>query len=233
MAPRTPARGDRPTDAAPAAFAGVPTEALTFYAQLEADNSKAWWAEHKPVYDASVRAPMAAIVDSLAPQFGRPHVFRPNRDVRFGHDKSPYKTHQGAYCAPGDGGAYYVHVDADGFFAGGGMYAMARDQLARYRRAVQEDLPGEALERIVADLVAAGYEIGGERLATRPRGVPADHPRLALLRHKALSARLDWGTPGWLHTPRALDEVRSCWSGARPLVEWLGTHVGQSDLPRR
>lgn len=214
-------------------FTGIPAEAAEFYAQLEEHPTREWWAEHKGTYERDVRAPMTALVTALAPEFGEQHVFRPNRDVRFSHDKTPYKTHQGAYCAPGDGGAYYVHIDADGLFAGGGCYRMARDQLARYRRAVDADLPGERLAAVLADLRAAGYEVMGDRLATRPRGIAADHPRLELLRHTSLSARRDWGLPAWMATPRALDEVRSAWDGVRPLVEWLGTHVGVTQEPRR
>ncbi|MGO9191154.1 MAG: DUF2461 family protein [Streptosporangiaceae bacterium] len=39
---------------------------------------------------------MKAIPAELAPEFGDGKVFRPNRDVRFSTDKSPYKTHIGA-----------------------------------------------------------------------------------------------------------------------------------------
>ena len=70
-------------------FAGFPDEGLVFYEGLEADNSKTYWAQHRQVYDAHVRAPMQALVDALAPEFGTPKLFRPYRDVRFSHDKTP------------------------------------------------------------------------------------------------------------------------------------------------
>ena len=37
--------------------AGIPLTALDFYEELEADNSKAFWTEHKDVYDDAVKAP--------------------------------------------------------------------------------------------------------------------------------------------------------------------------------
>jgi len=45
-----------------------------------------------------VLSPMKAIPAELAPEFGDGKVFRPNRDVRFSTDKSPYKTHIGFTC---------------------------------------------------------------------------------------------------------------------------------------
>lgn len=77
-------------------FRGWPAEALEFYEGLEADNSKAYWTAHKDVYETVVLSPMKAIPAALAPEFGDGKVLRPNRDVRFSTDKSPYKTHIGS-----------------------------------------------------------------------------------------------------------------------------------------
>jgi uncharacterized protein (DUF2461 family) len=75
------------------AFTGFPLAALDFYDDLEMDNTKAFWTAHKDVYETAVRAPMAALVAALEPEFGPAKVYRPYRDVRFAKDKTPYKTH--------------------------------------------------------------------------------------------------------------------------------------------
>ncbi len=49
---------------------GFPEEALVFYEGLEADNTKAYWTDHKDVYDTCVRAPLDALLAELAPEFG-------------------------------------------------------------------------------------------------------------------------------------------------------------------
>ena len=66
----------------------------------------------------------------------------------------------------------------------------------------------------------------GESLRTAPRGYPRDHPRIELLRHKALIAgrRLP-GTSG-IGRDAALDHVASTWRAAEPLNAWLDEHVG-------
>src|SRR6266536_95846 len=100
---------------APAAFAGWPPEALAWFEGLEADNTRAWFQANRAAYERSVRAPLEALVAELQPSFGEVKVFRPNRDVRFSADKSPYKTQASAVV-----GGYYVQLSANGLLAGAG-----------------------------------------------------------------------------------------------------------------
>jgi uncharacterized protein (TIGR02453 family) len=209
-------------------FEGFPDEGLVFYEGLEADNSKTYWIRHRAVYDGCVRAPLQALVDELAPEFGSAKVFRPYRDVRFSHDKTPYKTHQGAVVTPeGRGaGAWYVQVSADGLMVAGGAWRLESDQVARYRRAVADDLQGGRLRAEVDRLTAAGWDIEGERLTRVPSGFPVDGDRTDLLRHKSLHAVRRWEPAGWLHDRRALDEVRTAWRDLATLNAWLADNVG-------
>ncbi|WP_031940026.1 DUF2461 domain-containing protein [Prescottella defluvii] len=202
-------------------FAGFPTTALDFYEDLEADNSKAFWTSHKPVYDTDVRAPMVELLADLEPEFGSGKVFRPHRDVRFSKDKSPYKTHQGGFVETCPGVGFYVQIDASGLFVAGGHYAHTPEQLARYRESVDDERRGRALQRIVRKLESAGFDIGGDRLVTRPRGVAADHPRLDLLRHRSLTAGRNYGCPDWLDSVDATGHVQLAWRAMRPLVDWF------------
>ncbi|WP_236833710.1 DUF2461 domain-containing protein [Blastococcus sp. KM273129] len=166
-------------------FDGFPDEGLVFYEGLEADNSKAYWTAHRTAYEAHVRAPMTALVEALAQEFGTAKVFRPYRDVRFSHDKTPYKNHQGAVVNPeGRGaGAWYVQISADGLTVAGGCWRLESDQVARNRRAVAEPLQGTRLAEEVSRLRAAGWRIEGERLVRVPAGYsgrgPAHRPAQA------------------------------------------------------
>src|SRR5436305_11055276 len=130
------------------AFRGWPAEALEFYEGLAADNSKAYWTDHKSVYEQCVYAPMVELLAELADEFGPGKIFRPYRDVRFSADKTPYKTVIGATLERGG----YVQLSAHGLSCGAGMYMMAPDQLARYRQAVAADGTGGRLAALVDDL---------------------------------------------------------------------------------
>ena len=206
-------------------FSGWPEEALDFYEELEIDNSKAYWIGHKAVYEEKVLAPMAELVEELAPEFGDTKIFRPYRDIRFSKDKSPYKTNIAAMIGSG-----YVHLSAKGLAAGDGMYHMTPGQLDRYRRAVVSDGSGSELEGIIAAIEGDGIAVTcREALKSAPRGYPADHPRIGLLRYKGLIAWKEWPVEPWLGTAGAKDRIVTFLRTTRPLSGWLREHVGPED----
>jgi uncharacterized protein (TIGR02453 family) len=206
-------------------FAGIPAAAPGFYAELEQNNNRQWWLENKSRYETLVREPLTAMLALLEPSFGPAKIFRPNRDVRFSPDKSPYKTAQGALASFQEGVGYYVQLSADGLLVGGGCHTSSPAQLARFRNSVDATGTGEALERIVRRVSEAGFTVEGERLKTVPRGFPREHPRAELLKYKSLSAGRELGQPDWLSTPAAAEEVARLWEQLRPLVEWEGRHA--------
>lgn len=204
------------------AFGGWTDEALAFYEGLEADNSKSYWTHNKAVYEDKVLRPMTELVELLAPEFGEPKIFRPYRDIRFSADKTPYKTSIGASL----GHTCYVQFSADGLDAAAGMWRMEPDQLARYRAAVAADRTGSELEEIIAKVEKAGVEIHGhETLRSAPRGYPADHPRIGLLRHKGITTWQHWDPQPWLRTPAAAEKVRSSLRTSTYLRDWLTANV--------
>ena len=207
-------------------FSGWPERAFSFYEGLEADNSKTYWTAHRAVYDNDVLAPMEALLTELAGEFGDGKVFRPYRDVRFSADKSPYKTAIGASLSGGG----YVHLSADGLGVALGYHLMAPDQLARYRQAVAEDITGEQLRRVIADIEGHGIDVVGEQpLKTAPRGFSKDHPRADLLRNKGLITWQEWPVDPWMHTAKAKARIVKHLRTARPLQDWLDDRVGPSD----
>jgi uncharacterized protein (TIGR02453 family) len=206
-------------------FAGFPVAALDFYDDLEVDNTRAYWEKHKDVYTESVKAPMAALCAALAPEFGEAKVFRPYRDVRFAKDKTPFKTHQGAFVPAGPATGWYVEVSARGVRTGAGFYEASSPRLASIRAAIDDDRRGQELERLLTSLAADGWDVAGERLKTTPRGYPADHPRIGLLRHKSMTVGRSHGFEPVVHTPELLDVVRDDWRALRPFVEWVAENA--------
>ena len=203
-------------------FSGWPEEALDFYDGLAADNTKTFWTANKAVYTDKILAPMTELAEELAAEFGEPKIFRPYRDIRFSKDKTPYKTHIGAVV----GGTGYVQLSAEGLGAGAGMWEMSPEQLARYREAVASDRLGPGLEQLAAGLEQAGITVHGHAvLKSAPRGYPADHPRITLLRYKGLTAWQQWPAGAWLESAQAKDRVISFFRTTQPLCSWLTGHV--------
>ncbi|PXX68594.1 uncharacterized protein (TIGR02453 family) [Nocardia tenerifensis] len=208
-----------------AKFSGIPLAGLDFYEDLAADNSKAFWTAHKDVYEKAVKAPMLALLGELEPHFGATKLFRPYRDVRFSKDKTPYKDHQGAYVAVAPSTGWYVQIGAAGLYVSAGFFGGSSEQIAQLRATIDHDVRGPELEAILAKMSKAGYTVEGDRLKTKPKGYDADHPRIDLLRHKAIFCSREFGAPAWLDKPRAAKEIRTAWETMRPLVDWLAAVV--------
>lgn len=212
-------------------FVGFPEAALDFYEGLESDNSKAYWNDHKGVYEQCVQAPMRELVAALEPQFGPVKLFRPYRDVRFSKDKVPYKTH--AAIAAEDGGqALYLQLGADGVLLAGGMHLATTDQARRLRAAIADERTGAALLTVWKRLERDGFAVGGEHLKRVPKE-HADAPRQDLLTLKTLVASQSHPPAPWMHVPEAYDVVVTAWKQLAPINRWLQQHVGPPREPAR
>jgi uncharacterized protein (TIGR02453 family) len=206
-------------------FQGITAGAFEFYEELQDNNNREWWQEHRDRYQSLVKEPLASLLEELEPRFGPGKLFRPNRDIRFSEDKSPYKTAQGAVASVQEGVGYYLQISADGLLVGGGYHSHTPAQLARYRNSVDAPGTGEALRQIVEAVAAAGFAGEGEKLKTVPRGYAREHPRAELLKHKSLSASVTLGRQDWLGTPAAVQDIAGLWEDLRPLVDWVSRHA--------
>ena len=207
------------------AFRGWPEEFQPFFIGLELDNSKRYFDTNRKVYEEKVKAPMVALMASLSDEYGEGKVFRPNRDIRFSKDKSPYKTNIAGTAGMGGHGGY-ISLDARGLTVAAGRYEMTQPQVVKYRKKVAADATGASLAAIVAKLEKSGYGIGGEALKRVPSGLPQDHPRARLLRHKILYIYKNFGLQPWLGSGAARKHIVKVFSDADPLNDWLKRNVG-------
>lgn len=214
------------------AFDGFPAAAFAFYEQLATHNTRLWWDKNRATYDTAVKAPLEELLASLEPEFGAAKIYRPYRDTRFSKDKTPLKDHQGAVVMIEDGVGYYVQLSASGLLVGGGLYAPTSGQLGRIRGAV-DSAAVATLETELARLRKARppWVIDGAPLKTRPKGFPADHPRLELLRMTRVVFTRSYGDPVTLESRKALDVVRRDWRAITPAMNWLADHAGPAEDP--
>jgi uncharacterized protein (TIGR02453 family) len=206
-------------------FRGWSEDCQRFFIGLELDNSKRYFDAHRATYEESVKGPMVALIESLEAEYGSGKVFRPHRDVRFSKDKSPYKTNIAGYAGMGGRGGY-LSLDARGLTVAAGRYEMTPAQLTKYRKKVAAEATGAPLAAIIATVEKAGYSLGGEALKRVPAGLPHDHPRARLLRHKLLYIYKDFGLQPWLGTPAARKHILKVWTDAEPLSGWLQRNIG-------
>ena len=186
------------------------------------NNSKAYFESHRKQYEHNVKAPRVALLTDLEPEFGGARISRPNRDIRFSADKSPYKTN--IYATTSAGG--YIALDAEGLVAGGGRHMMEPGQLATFREAIASKASGEKIAAIVSALRAKSYGVEGQELKRVPSPHPQDHPRGDLLKHKRLIYWRRWPIEPWIATPKARERVRQAWVEGADLQAWLARHLG-------
>ena len=214
-----PARSRTPAPST--GFRGWPPEAPEFFEGIELDNSKRFWTAHKGTYEDKVLAPMMGLLDELSREFGEGSVFRPYRDIRFSADKSLYKTNIAAH-----NDACYISLSAHALAVGTGMWMPGPDQLADFRAAIADNRTGPQLVRIVAALRQKKIQVSAhETLKSAPRGYPADHPRIDLLRYKGLTAWKEWPVGPWLGTATPKRRIVEFLHATRPLRNWLTANV--------
>ena len=215
------------------AFDGFGPRVRRWFAGLEADNSREYFAAHRDVYEESIREQMDALLTELSQTFGgQVKLFRQHRDIRFSRDKSPYKTNTYGVIYGSELARHglYASISARGLVAGSGYFRMARDQLERYRDAVADDAHGPQLATSVSQAERAGLELWGESLATAPRGYPRDHERIDLLRRKSLTLSRTLAFGRGIGRGDGLGFVAATWRAAGPVTEWLDRQVGATEL---
>lgn len=217
-------------------FQGFSPESITFFQGLEQDNSKTYWEAHKAVWESQVHKPMEELLAVLADEFPPLRLFRPNRDVRFSKDKSPYRLWIGAASEPGEHGGvgFSLRWSSSGLMVACGAHAMMPDQLERFRAAIDDETHGSQFETLIQTLDVRSLLVtpGGEPpLKTAPLGYAKDHPRINFLRWKGAVAIKEFEShEAWLYTSQVVNNIREVWRGANPLKVWFETHVGPSNI---
>lgn len=230
---------DDPTD-----FSGFGPAAFDWLDQLAADNSRAFFEASRATFDAEVRQPFGAMLSKCARDTrGRARVFRQLRDLRFAaNQERPYwPTVAGEITGRAETSAALIaDLSSDGLTAmAGHRRPFSRDQLSRYRAAVDDLAAGHELQQLVAQMEDRGIVLHGATLRGVPRGFPADHEHLRLLRHTALYAGATLGPTVRRRRGRAdlrripadaaLEHLTLTWAHLAHLMDWLDRFVGPAN----
>ena len=195
------------------------TDARMFLRTLAANNSRDWFQANKATYDAQLKAPALALLDDLAAPLAEltgenitTKLFRPNRDVRFSKDKTPYTTHlhmmwQVEAEAP-QNPVFFFGIGLDYVTIGAGMMGFDKPVLANWRKMV--DLDTDRIMGIVGKVEAQGYSLREPALQRVPAPFGQDHKAALLLRMKGLVASGELNADGPLEDA-ILHACRDLW----------------------
>lgn len=193
--------GGRTTNCRFAFYLAIMLYTLSFLKKLTKNNNRKWFQDHKPEYEQAHQE-MISFADKLIKEMnahdvietssGRKSLFRIYRDVRFGKDKTPYKTHWAGFMRRAGAdrrGGYYYRIGLNGAEAMGGFFGPNAQDLLHIRNQLAQD--GDLLRDVIEsnDFKSFFDELLGDKLKTAPRGFEKDHPEIDLLRYKQFMVR--------------------------------------------
>jgi uncharacterized protein (TIGR02453 family) len=210
----------------------IPASGFKFLGDLKKNNNREWFNEHKSVYQQELQhlenfaeALLGKLNthDLIETPTGRKSLYRIYRDTRFSQDKTPYKTHwSGSFkrATKQRRGGYYFHIEQGNSFVAGGFFGpvpadlkLIRDDIYFDPRPLQKILQSKAF-------TSSFGKLEGEQLKTAPKGYPADHEAIDLLRFKQylLIRRF---TDEQVMAANFLDEANKTFKAMRPFFDYM------------
>lgn len=203
-------------------------DARSFLAALAANNSRDWFTANAPRYEAELKAPALAFLELMAAELHRltdkpvtTKLFRPQRDLRFSHDKTPYHTHlHMAWSAGGFG--WFFGIAPDYVSAGASVFSFDAAALAAWRDLA--DRRGNDIAAMIGALQDKGARLDPPALKRVPAPYDKSHAHGDLLRRKGLALWFDadmadiekGGLTQWVTT--AFSELLPVQTALRPLL---------------
>ena len=172
---------------------------LQFLEFLKKNNNREWFRANKSWFEEA-KIEVESFVNQLIPavrkfdnEIGilspKDCMFRIYRDVRFSKDRSPYKINFGGFITKGGRRAgnagYYLHIEPQNSFLGGGIYMPAGASLKAIRQEIYYNV--DEFKKIIYDDDFVKYfkQPEGEKLVRPPKDFPPDFSDIELLKFKS------------------------------------------------
>jgi uncharacterized protein (TIGR02453 family) len=221
------------------AMTTIKKSTLDFLKSIKQNNNREWYVlnksayiEAKSDYEVFIQKVIYEIIDFDPIMKGleaKNCIFRFNRDTRFSNDKSPYKTNFGAFIVRGGKknadrlAGYYIHLEPGENMLAGGAYMPPAPWLNAIREKIADE--PELFSGIVnaKDFKKYFGQIEGEKLKKAPKGFPADHPQIDLLRHKSFHV-VSMVKDDLILSEKFLDHTISAFKAMKPLIDFLNDY---------
>ncbi|HPB58154.1 MAG TPA: DUF2461 domain-containing protein [Bacteroidales bacterium] len=209
---------------------------VDFLKELAQNNNRVWFNQNKERYllakqnfDEFVRNLLdylSSIDSSLASLDVKDTVYRIYRDIRFSKNKTPYKTHFGAYIVKNGRrtspfAGYYLHLGVYDSFFGGGLYNPQPEHLKMLRKEIYYQI--DEFKGILNNPGFKKFYDGIEPievLKNPPLGFPKDFPDVDLLKHKHYCASTIYTLDDALK-PDFADYLYEGMKEVKPLVDFI------------
>lgn len=209
-----------------------------FLLELRENNNREWFHANKKKYDRA-KKDFQLFIDLSIEQIkhidtdingiqSKDCIFRIFRDVRFSGDKRPYKTNFGAFISKQGRksrfGGYYIHIEPQQSFLGGGCYMPESKVLKAIRTEIYHH--SEEFKSIIGSKQFKIHfnELYGDKLKTAPRGFPKNFEEIDLLNYKNYAV-IKPISDDLLMSNRFPLEIENTFNALRPLNQFLNEIV--------
>ncbi len=211
---------------------------LNFLTLLKENNNRDWFQENKQVYE-NAKNRFEEFVNILILKIkefdneidvisAKECIYRIYRDARFSKNKEPYKPSFGAYISRGGRkskyAGYYIHIENDASFAGGGMYCPQAPILKAIRIEIFND--SSKFKSVInnKEFKTIFPEMYGDKLKTAPRGFSKDFIDIDLLNFKSYVAVKNL-TNTEIVSNNFLENILNIFKIQKPLNDYLNTSI--------
>jgi uncharacterized protein (TIGR02453 family) len=172
---------------------------LTFLKDLENNNDREWFHANKSRYE-NAKKEFETFANTIIPEIAKfdkdiinlsakDCLFRIYNDIRFAKNKPLYKTNMGAYIANGGKNSghagYYIHIENNNCFLGGGIYMPPPDKLKLIRQEIYYNY--KEFSNILSSKSLKKYfqQLDDFKVSRVPKEFPKDCESAELLKYKS------------------------------------------------
>lgn len=170
----------------------IQQELLDFLEELTLNNNKDWFEVEKHRFkklDGFFKTQMNDVATKLnnTDLIEKTKLFRIYRDVRFSHDKTPFKTHRSVNwirAGASRRGSYYMRIAPGASMIGIGFFGPEKEDLLRIRKELEQD--AQEFKTIIENknFAETWGTMQGESLKVAPKNFDKTHPDIELIRFK-------------------------------------------------
>ncbi|PCI25427.1 hypothetical protein COB57_01750 [Candidatus Peregrinibacteria bacterium] len=218
-----------------ASFPGFSKKLPMFFAQLEENNNRQWFEEHRSEYEELVKIPVQSFISAMeVPMLAlRPYlyvdkrsVFRIYRDVRFSKNKAPYKPWLSLAFWEGAGKktenpSFFIRIASQNILIGSGFYRFTKPMLDAFRKEITDEKGSKKFEKMVNSLKKKGFTLSGEHYKRYPRGFDENSPNSEFLKFNSLFMIQNKPIPKEIFTKDCIKHCVETFEQWTELHDWL------------
>lgn len=219
-------------------FNGFSKKGIEFLKELELNNTKVWFENHRSIWEKEILLPNTYFVQEMGetlqilvptihfkPKVGG-SLFRIYRDVRFSKDKTPMKSKIGLLFWQGQAhrmqsSSFYMHYDKNSYFIASGIRNFKPPLLKTYREYIKHKKHRNSLHVILEDLKLKGYEIPEAKYKRVPQGFDKDEENIYLSQYASMFAFKEFEMDGVFFSEDIVDRAYKIYEDMSKLQIWV------------